>query len=435
VPSAVPAHLTGDELPLPTWLVAYGTAFAVVLVFLVLRSTWARPRLTKAATGAELPRFVQSAGRPIGVVLRVIGVAAFALVLAAALFGVDDDVSNLAPYAHITFVLGVIAVSALIGDLWRALDPFPPLATVVYGRSMAGRTDRLAPGLWPAVVVVGSYLWFQTAYHSPTAPRAAAVWLVGVTVLALVGAGLWGRRWLLDDEGLAGFFGLIASMAPLHQRPDTRRLAARWPFTGLAAVPPRPGAEALLLVAIGAFAFDGINNTAWWLADVVGTRTGWSRTVVSTAGLVFFIGIASLVWYGAARWSARQNGTDVADVSQRYYPVLVPVVVGYAVAHYVGVFFVQLWNVFALLSDPFGRGWDALGTIDWTFDYTWLSVRTVAWIGVIAIAVTHLGAVLVVHDRSLEGQRSLRAAAGAATPFIAMLALSAAMGILYVSGG
>ena len=84
---------------------------------------------------------------------------------------------------------------------------------------------------------------------------------------------------------------------------------------------------------------------------------------------------------------------------------------------------------------PVRAGLGPVGTIDWTFDYTWLSVRTVAWVGVIAIAVTHLGAVLVAHDRSLVGERSLRAAARAATPFVGALALSAAVGILYVSGG
>ena len=271
MPIAVPtlAHLTGSELPLPTWLLAYGTG---------LRRRARLPRapvdLGAPPPGARGRGPAAARVRPgsraarCGIVLRALGVALFALVLAAALFGLDNDVSNLAPYAHITARgSGCSLVSALVGDLWRALDPFPPLAT---RRSSAGasprQTARPAPGLWPAVVVVGSYLWIQLAYHSPLSPRAAAVWLVGVSAARLgrrrrSGAG----RWLRDDEGFAGFFGLLAAMAPLHRHarlgPARRALAVH-------RARPRagpPGAEVLLLVAAGAIAFDGINSTNWWL--------------------------------------------------------------------------------------------------------------------------------------------------------------------------
>jgi len=195
------------------------------------------------------------------------------------------------------------------------------------------------------------------------------------------------------------------------------------------------GADVLLLVAIGGIAFDGINNTNWWLLDVVGTRQGWSRTLVSTAGLVFFVGVAAIMWFGAVRWAARRSDDDPVAVGAAHVPALVPVVVGYAIAHYVAVFFIQSFNAFALASDPFGKGWDLFGTIDWIFDYSWLSLRTVAWVGVIAMAVTHIGAAFVVHDRTLQRHRSVRTAANEAMPFIVALAISAAVGILYVAGG
>jgi hypothetical protein len=429
------AHLTGSALPLPTWLLAYGTGFGVALAFLVLRSTWTRPRLGAAAAGRPLPGFVQAAAGPVGIGLRALGVSLYALVMAAALFGPDSDVSNLAPYAHITLWLGLLFVSALVGDLWRALDPFPPLARLIFGRRLPEGTARPAPGLWPAVAVVGSYLWFQLAYHSPLSPRAAAVWLVAVSAGAMAGAAVWGRRWLRDEEGFAGFFRLVARMAPLHRPEDTGRLALRWPIAGLGRVEPRPGTEVLLLVAAGGIAFDGLNSMNWWLVDVLGGRTGWSRTLVSTAGLVFFIGVIAAVWYGAAWWSARVTGGDPAETAAAHVPALVPIVAAYAIAHYVGVLVIQSNNFVALLSDPFGRGWNVLGTIDWLPNYALLTTSRLAAVGVAALAVGHVAAVVVVHDRALERHRSLRTAARSATPFVAALVVSAVVGVLVLPGG
>jgi hypothetical protein len=427
MPGPVLAHLSPDALPVPTWLLAYGTGFGVVLAFLVLRTTWLRPRLRRAARGAPLPGFVQTAAGPVGFVVRTIGVLAYALVLATALFGVDSDASNLAPYAtHITFWFGLLLASAVVGDLWRALNPFPVLAAAVFGRRVPDTTTRPSPGLWPAGLAVGSYLWLQLAYHSPYSPRAVAVWLVAVSAGAMIGAAFWGRAWLRDDEGFARFFGLVALVGPVHRDVVTGRLAVRWPFAGLAGVSARPGTELLLLAVVGSIAFDGVNNMNWWIVEVMGDRSGWARTFVSTAGLVFFVGVAAFVWFGAARLSANAAGADHA-------PALVPVVAGYAIAHYIGQLVFNTYNVIALLSDPFGRGWDVLGTIE-TQPHA-LAAGTKAWIGIGAIALTHLAAALLVHDRSLEQHRALREAARSARPYVGALVVSAVVGVLVVAGG
>jgi hypothetical protein len=108
-------------------------------------------------------------------------------------------------------------------------------------------------------------------------------------------------------------------------------------------------------------------------------------------------------------------------------------VAGYAIAHYIGQLVFNTYNVIALLSDPFGRGWDVLGTIE-TQPHA-LAAGTKAWIGIGAIALTHLAAALLVHDRSLEQHRALREAARSARPYVGALVVSAVVGVLVVAGG
>jgi len=260
------------------------------------------------------------------------------------------------------------------------------------------------------------------------------VWLVAVTAGATVGAAVWGRTWLRDEEGVARILGVVGRIGPIHRRAGTGEVAARWPFAGLADLTPRPGLDILLLLVVGAIAFDGVNNMNWWGVDVMGTRSGWSRTFVSTAGLVFFVGVAAAVWFGAARLSATAGRDRTATgASTDHAGALVPVVAGYAIAHYVGQLVFNTYNVIALLSDPYGRGWDLIGTFDVLPRA--LSAGTKASIGVGAIAVSHIASVVLVHDRSLEQHRSLRTAARAATPFVGALVASAAVGVLVVSGG
>jgi hypothetical protein len=46
----------------------------------------------------------------------------------------------------------------------------------------------------------------------------------------------------------------------------------------------------------------------------------------------------------------------------------VPIALAYHLAHYFAYLFVQGQRIVPLLSDPFGRGWDLLGTTDYTPD-------------------------------------------------------------------
>ena len=424
------AHGVGAraDLPLPAWLFAYGAGFAVLISFVALGILWPRPRLAAAAPGAELPAPVQAIRTPGAWVLRVIGLLVYGVVLVACLWGTNNAGINIAPYAiYVSFWVGMQLVSTFLGDAWRALNPLDTLALIAFGRRLPDRTARPDPGLWPAAVMIGSFAWMELAYHDPASPRALGVWMVAYTVAALAGAALWGRAWLRQGEGFAALFHLLAALAPFHRDAETGRLRARWPLTGLSAVVPRPGLDALILTVLGSTTFDGVTRLDGW-TDIVASRAGWERTLVTTVGLLFVIAVVAAVWAGATRLSARITGDDQREVADAYLPSLVPIVIAYAIAHYFSLFVYESYNVVALASDPFGRGSDYFGTIDVVPNYRLLSTSTIAWVQAAAIVVGHVSGVVAAHDRAVERHRSAKLATRSQWPLVAAM-------VLYTVGG
>jgi hypothetical protein len=428
------AHGVGgrSDLPVPVWLFAYGAAFALLISFVALRILWPRPRLAGLSSGVALPAVVQRARPVLAIVLRVVGLVFFAVTFVAAVFGSADGGSNVAPYAVcVIFWVGVPIVSAAVGDVFAATNPFDTIARAL---RIPEETDRADPGLWPAAMMILSFTWLELAYYDGCSdPGALSWWLGAYTIAAVAGGALWGRRWLRAGEGFAALFGLLAHLAPLYWDPDTRRLRLRPPLSGLASVQPRPGMLALVLVALGSTTFDGFSRTRFW-GDIIGQRIGWDRTLVSTLGLLWVIGIVAAAWLGATRLTARLTRRDPADIATAFLGSLIPITLGYAIAHYFSLLIFDGQNFLALASDPFARGWDLFGTIDNTVNYRLVSTRTIAYVQVASIVLGHVCGVIAAHDRAVElfpSQQAVRSQ----YPLLAVMILYTVGGLLLLLGG
>lgn len=428
------AHGVGGrtDLPLPVWLFAYGAAFALLISFAALRILWPRPRLLAASRGVVLPEAVQRV-RPIGwLVLRATGFVLFVGTLAASVLGPSSGASNVAPYAVcVVFWVGVAVASAVVGDVFAAANPFDTIAAVLRLPEDTGRRD---PGHWPAVVMIASFAWLELAYHDGCSDPVALSWWLGVyTLAAMLGAAVWGRGWLRTGEGFAALFGLIARLAPLAWDRDTRTIRARPPLSGLASLPNRAGTLALVLVTLGSTTFDGMTRTRFW-TDLVGQRAGWDRTALSTIGLMWVISVVAAAWLLATRLTARIADRDPVDMALTFAPSLVPILLGYAVAHYFSLLAFDGQTFVALASDPLGRGWDLFGTIGNTIDYTVVSTTTIAYVQAGGIVVGHVCGVIAAHDRAVE-LFDERHAVRSQYPLLGVMVLYTVGGLLLLLGG
>ena len=448
------AHGIGgvQDLPVPRWLFYWGAGFVLVASFALLGALWRRPLLARHASGRAVPGGLSHAilgpGR---VAVQVVSVAAFALVWAAALFGDTDPFRNLAPtWIYVVFWLGVPLLSVLFGNVWRALSPWRALADAfVWLWERTGRpaaplaTYPVRLGRWPAAAVLLAFVALELAYSDPSSPRALAFAIALYTYLALFGMIAFGREtWVRSGEGFAVAFAYLARIAPLHAVDG--RIRARWPFTGLGGSDRIPGSTAVVSVMLGSVLFDGYSRTTTWqdtLAEIEGPylidRPGLGELLVTLANLGGLLAGSLLVGlaYVAACSLARASVNAPRSLVPEFLLSLLPIAFVYLVAHYFTLFVIQGQFAIPLLSDPFGRGWDILGTASFLPNLTPFTPNTVWYVQVGALVVGHVAALAVAHDRAIDVFESRRDALRSQYALLALMVLYTVGGLWVLSRG
>jgi hypothetical protein len=341
----------------------------------VLGVFWRTPRLEGAAArdGRPLPDWVQrfADARATRVGLRVLGLLLAVVTVAVAALGPNNSGANPAPtWLYVWFWVGLVPASLLLGPIWRLLNP---LRTISAGLSrLAGDPDQrharpLPPrlGYWPAVAGLAAFAWLELVYPYRDQPYTLLVFFVVYGWAQLAAAFRYGQDWYARGDAFEVYSTLVAHLCPFGRRSDGR-LGLRNPLTGLAGLRPEPGLVAVVCTLLGSTAFDGLSRTRWW-TDLTLDLDPAASTVAGTAGLLACVGIVA-VTYTAATRAARQYrrarpGDDADDrLERQFVHSLVPILIGYTIAHYFSLLLFQGQMGYILGADPFDRDRDLFGT-------------------------------------------------------------------------
>ncbi|HVE64578.1 MAG TPA: hypothetical protein VNB94_12355 [Mycobacteriales bacterium] len=399
------AHGLGgrSDLPIPFWLALYGAGITVVLSFAALGLLWPRPRLRGAAAGRPLPpwlsTFLQS--RALLAVARVVVLAITLVVVAVAAAGPERVVNNLAPYVvYIVFWAGLVVVSLLVGPVWRHVNP---LRTLHGALSRVGAHDPAvgsaalpdSVGYWPAAAGLAVFVWLELVPPWRAEPLTVLVFLITYGLVHLVAAQRYGASWFERAEAFEVYFTMVGRLNPIGRREDGV-LVVRNPLNGIAALPEGAGLVTVMAVLLGSTGFDGLTRTRLWKDSVDA-----DSIVLGTLGLLGTIVVVLVTFTAAAQASGRLGGVDPATAPGRFAHSVVPIAVGYAVAHYFSLAILDGQQALVLASDPFGRGADLFGTASWGINYDLVSTGAIALIQVGAIVVGHVIGVVSAHDRAV----------------------------------
>jgi len=431
----LPAHGIGgrEDLPLPLGLTVVGAAVAVVVSFVALGLLWREPRLDGAGRGRPLPpglaRVIDApwTRRALG----LLGLVAFGWTLLALVFGMDDARN---PVPWVVFVLlwvGLVPVSVLLGPVWRRLDP---LRTLHAGLNRAARLDPaegvrpLPPrlGLWPAAAGLLAFTWLELV-DPDNATQGTLRWAVGLYCgVQLVAALAYGSRWFDQAEAFETWSRLFSLVGPVGRRADGV-LVVRAPLAGLDALPATPGLVATTCVMLGSTAYDGLSGSTAWVGFV--QEHGYPRLVIGTLGLLATVGAVGLLFVACTRAAGAIAGRGGRDLPGAFAPSLVPVALGYVVAHYYSLLVLEGQRALVRLSDPLGIGADWLGTAHLTPSYGLITPALVANLQVGAIVLGHIGGVVVAHDRAVRLFPPRRAVLGQ-LPLLALMVALTCLGLL-----
>jgi hypothetical protein len=413
-PAAAEAHglVQRTNLPIPEWLFGWAATIVLVASFAGLALLWPTPRL-QAPGWRAVPGGRVLGSRPVEVLCALIGVVLLAVVVVAGYDGRGSALDNLAPtFILIDFWVGLVFVSVLFGDVFRAFSPWRAI------RLPGVRPYPESWGRYPAALALLGFTWIELVSGWGDHPATLASAALGYTAYTLVMQAVVGTEaWSRNGEAFSVYFGFFSRISVWETR--DRVVGLRPPLGGLPRLDAHTGTVFFVTVMIGTVTFDGFSQGQLWkdasvdLAQAIDGVVGLDAApkVVATAGLLVAVALVGL-FYRLGIDGARSVGGDhdAPELRRAFVHSLVPIALAYVVAHYLTFLLFEGQATFYLASDPFGRGWDLFGTADRAIDYTYLSQNGAWYLQVAVVVIGHVCALILAHDRALALYRDTRLA-------------------------
>lgn len=416
-PAFAHAAEQGFVLLLPTAAYAFGgtmtVAASIVLVTCLPADILAR--LFRPVRGSR-PVALQDAAR----MTSMVGTVVLLMLICVGVMGPTDPQENLLPLTLWTvWWMALFVVQGLVMDIWRWVSPWQGLAVFVT------RDTPLLPlperwQAWPAVLIFVLFQCFILADVAPSDPPRLAVFAFGYWVFTLAGMWLCGaQRWLRQVECFTVLFSLIGTLRPVHLWPQAGVGMPGWRSIDAGALHPSRGVFCLIILASGSF--DGLHETFWWLGNI-GINPlefpGRSAVVVpSTLGLIganltLIAVFAFSIWIGVRALAAFGNSPPLqfGTAFNSFAISILPIALGYHIAHYLVSFIVQIQYVLIAAGDPMGQGANVLGLSDNRVSMGFLNTAdTVKFIWLsqaFAVVFSHVLSVLMAHHLASKFCRS-----------------------------
>ncbi len=345
----------GLVLLLPTDVYIASGAAAVALT-VMLMAVLPEGMLGVVFAPLRLIALPRSAAPLVTSTLSALGVLAL---VASGFAGPRDPVENPLVLAIWTvFWICVVVFQGLLFDIWRWINPWRgPLALIrrVTGlRSPLHLPARLGYG--PAIVTFLGFAGFLMADPAPVDPARLGLVTGAYWLLTLIAGLIFGPRWMIRGEGLSVLMRCYRQMSLLARRGGRLALGLfGWQLLKTRA--PRGGLAIFMLVILACGSFDGVNETFWWLG-VLGINPlefpGRSAVVwQNVVGLLTANVLLVAIFAGTIKAGLLLNRSDMAlGAAMRIFaPTLLPIALGYHIAHYYTALLVDGQYVLELLRD------------------------------------------------------------------------------------
>ncbi len=402
------AHGIGGakDLPISPELAIAGAVAALTVSFTVLAIAWREPRYDERTSGRPAPAWLAAIVDSTAYVVaaRVLGMVVFLYAAMAAVIGKDLLTNPIFGMFYVWWWVGLVPASLLLGPVWKAISPvrtinlaFAKLSGSDPDRGVFTYPERL--GYWPAAVGLFAFVWLELVYPHSTELGPVRLWCAVYVALMLLGGALFGNRFYERGDPFEVYSSLVAKLSVWGRRDDL--LVVRSPLANLDTVPVAPGLLGVTAVLFGSTAFDSFKDSSVWV-QFTQQSTASVPLLNNLALLGFCVGVGLIFAIGTMTTGVGP-GTRRRDLPDKFAHSIVPIIVGYIIAHYLTYFVEYGQQTLVQASDPLGRGSDWLGTADLTVNY-WLSFHPtfLANTKVVAVVVGHVLGVIAAHERAIR---------------------------------
>jgi len=439
---AGPAHAHASEqgfvLLLPTGIyILSGTTSVALTIFLV--SVLPDDALRVAFRPWALLRW--RAMPPARHVTSCLALAGLGWLVWAGMTGPRDPLANPLPlFVWTLWWVGLVSLQGIVGNLWSWLNPWTGPVAVTRAALTLRPFLRLPVQVGHSLAIL-SFLGFVAvllADPAPSDPARLAVYVGGYWLFSFLALLAFGPRWLYRAEGFSVLMRAYCGMG-LFGRSGNRIALGLPGWQLLRRATPAPGLAVFILLMLGSGSFDGLNETFWWL-DLLGINPlefpGRSAVIIQNlTGLL----VANLALIAAFVLTIRL-GLGLAGAPMGlgrafclFAPSILPIALGYHIAHYLPSFLVDAQYALKAASDPMASGADYLGLgqfyVTTGFFNTQSSVRVI-WLSQAAAVVDgHIIAVMLAHAIAVREIGSGRRAVLSQAPLALFMILYTLLGL------
>ena len=444
------AHGIGGskDLPIPLGLTIAGAVAALTVSFTVLAVAWRTPRYDGDRTGRPAPdglkRVVES--RPWFVLWRVFGMLAFAYTVMVAIGGEDSLLNPLFGIFYVLLWVAFVPLSLLFGPAYKAISPVRTI-NAGFARLTGGDPDQgvftypARLGLWPAALGLYAFVWMELVYPFATELGPVRLWCAVYVAVMLLGGALFGSTFYANADPFEVYSSLVARMSVWGRRrraglegtddedDEDGELVVRSPLANLDTTPVRPGLVAVAAVLFGSTAFDSFKDSTRWVKFIQGNYVqdhGLTR-LVDNLGLLGFVLVVALVFTVGTMLTGVGPDQPRRELPGQFAHSIVPIVIGYVIAHYLTYLLEVGEQTIIYMSDPFSTGhanW--FGTFDWQVSYFFSFHPTaLATVKVLCVVLGHVVGVVAAHDRAIHLLPKKHQLTGQLSLLVAMICFTA----------
>lgn len=416
LPLTASAHGIGQiyALPVPLRYYLLGAGVAVAFSFFII-ALFLNKRTADGQTDKTL---LVPWTAPILSIFRGVAVFLLLLAIAAGIIGSQSAIQNFTPvFFWIYFVLGFGILSLFIGNIWEKINPWK---TITNWADFESRPKRIS-GIVGVILLLGLF-WLELVSGQSFVPRTLGMVLTLYTLVNLVMSYLY-ENWYQDGELFSVLFSFIGKLSHLRIGDDNRSLVIVNEGKKLNGTPAPWWILGTAGVLLAGASFDSLKETVMWFQWLRALGFSSSSMLGPTIGIIL-APLPFLLLYLLAAWVMKQlvgKEYRTLELAQRFVWSLIPIAFGYTLAHNFSLTIVTAPQMLALISDPFGFGWNLFGTTSFSQTNLLLGAKTVWFIEIGFIILAHVVGVLYAHMLALNIFKDPKAAMKSQYPMVVLM--------------